>query len=67
MLDAATCILADYQRGPEFDTLLSVIPAAFFPALQTVKALTWRECRGGWAPATNPAPPGTPMTPCGPI
>jgi LDH2 family malate/lactate/ureidoglycolate dehydrogenase len=30
VLDAATCILADYQRGPEYDELLSLIPAAFF-------------------------------------
>ena len=33
VLDAATCIMADYQRGPEFDTLLSVIPAAFFKSM----------------------------------
>jgi LDH2 family malate/lactate/ureidoglycolate dehydrogenase len=33
VLDAATCILADYQRGPEFDALLSVIPAAFFKSI----------------------------------
>lgn len=30
VLDAATCILADYQRGPEYDALLDLIPAAFF-------------------------------------
>jgi LDH2 family malate/lactate/ureidoglycolate dehydrogenase len=33
VLDAATCIMADYQRGPEFDALLSVIPAAFFKSM----------------------------------
>jgi LDH2 family malate/lactate/ureidoglycolate dehydrogenase len=33
VLDAATCILADYQRGPEFDALLKVIPAAFFKSI----------------------------------
>ena len=33
VLDAATCILADYQRGPEFDELLSLIPAAFFKSV----------------------------------
>ncbi len=33
VLDAATCILADYQRGPEFDALLEVIPAAFFKSI----------------------------------
>ncbi len=33
VLDAATCILADYQRGPEFDALLSTIPAAFFKSV----------------------------------
>lgn len=33
ILDAATCILADYQRGPEFDALQSMIPAAFFKSM----------------------------------
>ena len=33
VLDAATCIMADYQRGPEFDALLSIIPAAFFKSI----------------------------------
>jgi LDH2 family malate/lactate/ureidoglycolate dehydrogenase len=33
VLDAATCILADYQRGAEFDALLEVIPAAFFKSI----------------------------------
>ena len=29
VLDVATCIMADYQRGGEYDALLSLIPAAF--------------------------------------
>ena len=33
VLDAATCILADYQRGPEFEALFEVIPAAFFKSI----------------------------------
>jgi LDH2 family malate/lactate/ureidoglycolate dehydrogenase len=33
VLDAATCILADYQRGPEYDALLTRIPAAFFKSI----------------------------------
>jgi LDH2 family malate/lactate/ureidoglycolate dehydrogenase len=33
VLDAATCILGDDQRGPEFDALLSMIPAAFFKSI----------------------------------
>lgn len=33
VLDAATCIMADYQRGPEFDELLTKIPAAFFKSM----------------------------------
>ena len=33
VLDAATCILADYQRGPEFEALFSKIPAAFFKSI----------------------------------
>ncbi len=33
VLDAATCILADYQRGPKFDALLEMIPAAFFKSI----------------------------------
>ncbi|NKB68369.1 MAG: hypothetical protein GKR89_15005 [Candidatus Latescibacteria bacterium] len=33
VLDAATCIMADYQRGGEFDALLSMIPAAFFKSI----------------------------------
>jgi len=33
VLDAATCILADDQRGPEFEALFSVIPAAFFKSI----------------------------------
>ncbi len=33
VLDAATCILADYQRGPEFEALFEMIPAAFFKSI----------------------------------
>ncbi len=33
VLDAATCILADYQRGPEYEALFSSIPAAFFKSI----------------------------------
>ena len=33
VLDVATCIMADYQRGGEYDTLLSLIPAAFFKSI----------------------------------
>ncbi len=33
VLDVATCIMADYQRGEEYDSLLSLIPAAFFKSI----------------------------------
>jgi LDH2 family malate/lactate/ureidoglycolate dehydrogenase len=33
VLDAASCILADNQRGPEFEALFSMIPAAFFKSI----------------------------------
>ena len=33
VLDVATCIMADYQRGPEYDALLELIPAAFFKSM----------------------------------
>jgi len=33
VLDAATCILADDQRGPEYEALFSMIPAAFFKSI----------------------------------
>jgi LDH2 family malate/lactate/ureidoglycolate dehydrogenase len=33
VLDAATCILGDDQRGPEYDALLPLIPAAFFKSM----------------------------------
>jgi LDH2 family malate/lactate/ureidoglycolate dehydrogenase len=33
VLDAATRILADYQRGPEFEELIPLIPAAFFKSV----------------------------------
>ena len=32
-LTAATSIMADYQRGEEYDALLSLIPAAFFKSV----------------------------------
>ena len=33
VLDMATCILADYQHGEEFDALEELIPGAFFKSL----------------------------------
>lgn len=33
VLDAATCILADYQRGAEYEALFERIPAAFFKSI----------------------------------
>ena len=33
VLDAATCILADNQRGPEYEALFSMIPGAFFKSI----------------------------------
>ena len=33
VLDGATCILADYQRGPEIEALESLIPAALFKSM----------------------------------
>jgi LDH2 family malate/lactate/ureidoglycolate dehydrogenase len=33
ILDAATCILADNQRGPDYEALFSMIPAAFFKSV----------------------------------
>jgi ureidoglycolate dehydrogenase (NAD+) len=33
ILDGATCILADYQRGEEYEALESQIPAAFFKSM----------------------------------
>ena len=33
VLDAATCILADYHRGPEYDALQELIPPAFFKSM----------------------------------
>ena len=33
VLDAATCIMADYYRGPEYDALQEMIPAAFFKSM----------------------------------
>ena len=41
VLDAATCILADYHRGPEYDALQELIPPAFFKSMgYTGSALT---------------------------
>jgi LDH2 family malate/lactate/ureidoglycolate dehydrogenase len=33
ILDAATCIMADYHRGPEYDALQELIPPAFFKSM----------------------------------
>jgi LDH2 family malate/lactate/ureidoglycolate dehydrogenase len=33
VLDGGTCILADYQRGEQFDALQELIPAAFFKSM----------------------------------
>jgi len=33
VLDGGTCILGDDERGPEYDELLRVIPAAFFKSI----------------------------------
>lgn len=33
VLDVATCILADYQRGEEYEALEEMIPAAFFKSM----------------------------------
>jgi L-2-hydroxycarboxylate dehydrogenase (NAD+) len=33
ILDGATCILADYQRGEEFEAIEAQIPAAFFKSI----------------------------------
>ncbi|MDA0335629.1 MAG: Ldh family oxidoreductase [bacterium] len=33
VLDVATCILADYQRGEQFEALEELIPAAFFKSM----------------------------------
>ena len=42
VLDAATCIMADYQRGEEFDALQEMIPAAFFKSMgYTGAAMGW--------------------------
>jgi LDH2 family malate/lactate/ureidoglycolate dehydrogenase len=40
VLDAATCIMADYQRGEEFDALQEMIPAAFFKSMGYTGAAT---------------------------
>ena len=33
VLDGATCIMADYWRGPEYEELQELIPAAFFKSM----------------------------------
>ena len=66
VLDGGTCILADYQRGPEFDALLSKIPAAFFKSigytavasllgggLTGVTLPAAREIKARWSTATK--------------
>jgi len=40
ILDAATCIMADYQRGEQFDALQELIPAAFFKSMGYTGAAT---------------------------
>ena len=57
VLDAATCIMADYQRGPEFDALLSIIPAAFFKSIGYTAVA--HLLGGGLTGFTEPAPEDT--------
>ena len=57
VLDAATCILADYQRGPEFEELLSLIPAAFFKSIGYTAVASLLG--GGLTGFTEPPPEGT--------
>ncbi|MDE0555133.1 MAG: Ldh family oxidoreductase [Candidatus Poribacteria bacterium] len=57
VLDAATCIMADYQRGPEFDGLLSMIPAAFFKSIGYTAVA--HLLGGGLTGFTEPAPEET--------
>jgi LDH2 family malate/lactate/ureidoglycolate dehydrogenase len=57
VLDAATCIMADYQRGPEFDALLSVIPAAFFKSIGYTAVASLLG--GGLTGFTEPPPEDT--------
>jgi L-2-hydroxycarboxylate dehydrogenase (NAD+) len=52
VLDAATCILADDQRGPEFEALLTLIPAAFAKSIGYTAAATLLG--GGLAGITLP-------------
>lgn len=53
VLDVATRILADYQRSPEFDDLLSRIPAAFFKSIGYGAVATLLGC--GLAGVTLPS------------
>jgi len=57
VLDAATCIMADYQRGPEFDALLSIIPAAFFKSIGYTAVASLLG--GGLTGFTEPPPEDT--------
>jgi LDH2 family malate/lactate/ureidoglycolate dehydrogenase len=57
VLDAATCIMADYQRGPEFDELLSMIPAAFFKSMGYTAVASLLG--GGLTGFTEPPPQDT--------
>ena len=55
VLDAATCILADYQRGATFDALLEMIPAAFFKSIgYTAVARAHRRWIGRRQPSVFP-------------
>lgn len=56
VLDMATRILADYQRSPEFDDLLTRIPAAFFKSIGYGAVATLIGC--GLAGATLPSAEG---------
>lgn len=53
VLDVATRILADYQRSPEFDDLLTRIPAAFFKSIGYGAVATLLGC--GLAGAALPS------------
>ncbi len=57
VLDAATCIMADYQRGPDVDALLSIIPAAFFKSIGYTAVA--HLLGGGLTGFTEPAPEDT--------
>ena len=40
MLDVATCILSDYQRGEEIEAIEEQIPAAFFKSMDYTAVAT---------------------------